>query len=66
MGRAIMRRVQRSVFEASNFDHHAATPFDEAAYFLRRLLDEWAHEDDQHQQHESFHYGSTADFDPHL
>ncbi len=66
LARAIGLRVKRSLFDPSNFSNHVQTPIDEAAYFLRRLLDEWAQEDDQHQQHESFHYGSTADFDLHL
>ena len=64
LARVIGLRVKRSIFDPLNFSQ-VQTPYDEAAYFLRRLLDEWAQED-QHQQQESFHYGSTADFDPHL
>jgi hypothetical protein len=65
LARAIGRRVRRSIFDPSNFNHVPAQ-FDEAGYFLRRLLDEWAQEDDHQHQPESFHYGSAADFDPRL
>lgn len=46
--------------------YHGPTPYDEAEYFLRRLLDEWADADNHHAQEQEagFHYASNVDFDP--
>lgn len=66
MARVIVGRVKRAIFEPWEISSHVPTPYDEAEYFLRRLLDEWADADNHHAQEQDagFQYASNADFDP--
>jgi len=66
LARVIVRRVKRAIFDAWEISSHVPTPYDEAEYFLRRLLDEWADADTHHAQEQDagFHYASNADCDP--
>jgi hypothetical protein len=66
LARVIVSRVKRAIFEPWEISSRVPTPHDEAEYFLRRLLDEWADADNDHAQEQDagFHYASNADFDP--
>jgi hypothetical protein len=66
LARAITRRVKRATVDPWEISDHVPTLYDEAEYFLRRLLDEWADADNHHAQEQDagFHYASNADFDP--
>ena len=58
----IRRSILRFLYTPSLYD-----PAEERAYadhVLRTQMDEWTQEEEQAADHEAFHYGSAAGFDP--